>query len=99
MHAFGIYDYEINTETFQDASQYVKFLQEKAATSSQDSMFQMEAEALSRSSSSGGDLDVIGSIAGGLVGAYFGGAQGAQMGAQVGQALGQSISLNIGSST
>merc|ERR1719334_2453030 len=99
MHAFGIYDYKINTETFQDASQYIKSLQEKAATSSQDSMFQMEAEALSRSSSSGLDFGVIGSIVGGLVGAKAGGAQGDQMGAQIGQALGQSISLNIGSST
>ena len=59
----------------------------------------MEAEALSRSSSSGGDFGVIGAIAGAAVGAKKGGAQGAEMGAQIGQALGQSIGFNVGSST
>ena len=99
MNAFGLWDYSIDTESFQDAQQYVKYLQEKAASSETEAMFQMEAESVQQGRSSGGNLGVIGAIAGAAVGAYAGGAQGAQMGAQVGQALGQSIGFNVGSSS
>ena len=54
--SIDVSDYDVNTETFQDASQYVKSLQEKAATSAQESMFQMESESLSESESSGFSL-------------------------------------------
>ena len=97
MAAYGLWDYAINTESFQDAKQYVKYLQEKAGSAETETMFQAEAESLQRSKSSGGNFGVIGALAGAAVGAYAGGAQGAGMGAQVGAALGQSIGFNSGS--
>ena len=99
MNAFGLWDYSIETESFADAQQYVRYLQEKAAASEMDSMFQMEAHSFQKGRSSGGNLGVIGAIAGAAVGAYAGGAQGAMMGVQVGQALGQSIGFNIASAS
>ena len=89
MEAYGLYDYSINTQTFQDAKQYVKYLQEKAGAAETESMFQAEASSFFSGQSTGGNLGVLGALAG----AAKGGAAGAQMGA----ALGSSIGLNVGS--
>ena len=68
MAAYGLWDYGVNTETFQDAKQYVRYLQEKAGSAETETMFQAEAEAFQRSRSSGGNFGVIGAIAGAALG-------------------------------
>ena len=89
----------MKSETFQDASQYIKSLQEKAATSAQSSMFQMEAESIGETTSTGGDFGVVGAMTGAAIGAYAAGPAGAVAGIQLGKALGEAISFNVGSAS
>ena len=46
MAAYGLWDYGINTQTFQDSKRYLRFLQEKAGTDEIDTMFQAEAQSM-----------------------------------------------------